>query len=180
VRLSSCESGFRQAACDERDNGRRSPSVFAAGSPIDRRSRNLTVNLVEHALPGIACCTILSMDSGMIQAHLDSLERPLFTVRVHANSHASTSSQCGQKQFVRIRSPVVTRIRGLIRLEAVLPNSYGLKEVRALRIYDDSSGHTSPTVRQGGARSSTHRPLVMRPKSFTQDSFEYFAGAALG
>jgi hypothetical protein len=70
--------------------------------------------------------------------------------------------------------------RELIRLEGVLPNSYGLKETRGLRIYDDSSGHTSPTVRQGSARSLTYRPLVMRPKSFTQDSFEYFAGAAFG
>jgi hypothetical protein len=140
--------------------------------------RNLTVNLVEHAFLGIACCTILSMDSGMAQAHLNTLERPLFSVRVHAKRHAGTSSQCGQKQLVRIRSPVITRIGRLIRLEAVLPNSYGLNKARALTTTVLDIPHRQ--CARGSARSSTHRPLVMRPKSFTQDSFEYFAGAALG
>lgn len=64
----------------------------------------------------------------MAQTHLDTLERPSFSARIHAKRHAGTSSQCGQKQLVRIRSPVITRIGRLIRLEAVLSNSNGLKE----------------------------------------------------
>jgi len=84
----------------------------------------------------------------MTQAYPDTLEWPMFSVRVYAKRHAGTSSKCGQKQLVRIRSPVITPIGRLVRLQAVLPNSYGLKKTRALRIYNDSSRHTSPTVRQ--------------------------------
>lgn len=82
----------------------------------------------------------------MPKTHLDTLERPLFSVRVHAKRHAGTSSQCGQKQLVRIRSPVMARIGRLVRLEAVLSNSYGLKKNLVLGIYDDSSGHISTYV----------------------------------
>ncbi len=85
----------------------------------------------------------------MAQTHLDTLERPLFSVRVHAKRHAGTRPERCQKQFVRIRSPIITPIGRFVRLEAVLSNSYRLKKTLALRIYDDSSGHTSRTVHQG-------------------------------
>ncbi len=47
--LSSCESGFRQAAFDEPDNGRRFPSVSAAGCQTNRRSAK------SHSQSGRAC-----------------------------------------------------------------------------------------------------------------------------
>jgi hypothetical protein len=160
--------------------------------------RDLDVNLVDCSFFGIACRTILGMDSRMAQAYLHTLERPLFSVRVHADGHAGASSQRGQKQFVRIRSPVMTPVGRLIRLEAVLSDSYRLKKTLALRIYDDSSGHISPMKASGSwllakakpmsksatcaaddcARTSAYRPLLMLPKSLTQNSLEYLTGAA--
>ena len=101
----------------------------------------------------------------MAQAYLHTLERPLFSVRVHAKRHAGASSQCGQKQLVRIRSPVITRIGRLVRVETVLPNSYGLKKTRALRIYFNSSGHISPMyVHQGRCAISNLPPAPDAPK----------------
>lgn len=68
----------------------------------------------------------------MTQAHLHTLERPLFSVRVHAKRHAGASSQCGQKQFVRSRSLIITPIGRLVRIETMLPYLYGLKKTLAL------------------------------------------------
>ena len=137
--------------------------------------------MIDSPFFGIACCTILSMASGMSQAHLHTLERPLLSVRVHAKRHAGAGSQRGQKQFVRIRSPVITLTGRFVRLEAVLSNSYPLKKTLALRIYDTvlDISHQCMCTRDD-ARSLTYCPLLTRPKSLTQNSFEYFAGAALG
>jgi len=90
--------------------------------------RDLNVNLIGHPFLGITCCTILSMDSRMAQSHLHTLERPLFSICVHAKRHAGTGSQCGQKQFIRIWPFIITPIGRLVRLKTVLPYSYRLKK----------------------------------------------------
>src|SRR6266567_1442506 len=123
--------------------------------------RNLGLNLVERSYLCIARRTIFSIDSGMAQAHLHIPKRPLLSVRVHPNRHASASTQCCQKQFIRIWSTITTPIGKLVCLQTVLPDLYRLQKTFAIRIYDDNSRHISShqrTCASDDARSNS--PLV--------------------
>lgn len=180
--LGSCGSGFRQAAFDEPDNGRRSPSVFSAGSQIDRRSTRSRRQF------GRASLAWYRMLHNPQHGFWNGPGAPAHHGAAIVFGPRTCEASCWYKLPVRPEAGHTDSVPHHYPEHQAHPIGGGVarfvlfeEDLRAPNLRQQFWTYLTNRRPRATMRDLlTYCPLLMCPKSFPQDSLEYFSGSALG
>ena len=98
-------------------------------------NRDVTSNLADIAVLGVAIRTILCVDLAVRQVYGEAVDADPLPLRIEAHRHRGTGTEGGEKIVIGAGPGILaTNSHRLIRREQVAPGSYALHQMSAARL----------------------------------------------
>src|SRR6266849_2030277 len=116
--------------------------------------RDVGLDPVEHAVPGLALGAVGRVDSRVLQPHRHLLERPLLASRVQRDGHGCSGAECREQELVGVGAGLSASRGGrLVGRQAMRSGCDVLGESRRLTT-DDDGCHGGRSFRVAGSRGT--------------------------